>query len=361
MSTTPSEAPPAPPNSEGATFLRRTRMAAYILLLLVLSIHLLEKFRDVLQPFFIAMFLTFMMHPIHRWLVRKGIPSLLAYIVIVALVMLGVLAVGLLIYTNLSQLADRDKLLKYEDRLDAMIRGGAERLPFKTPELQKHFLREIHVSSEDITAATQAIARRFGDFTTWAVTTFLFILFVIAEKVSFPRRMALAFGAHQGMRILGVVETINLAIGQYVAVKTLVSALAGLLSYAVLAVFEVEFAATWGILIFLLNYIPYLGSLVAVALPIVLSFLQFDEVWKGAVIAALLVGVQQGIGAYLEPRIAGQRLDVSPLLILLALAFWGAIWGIVGMILAVPLLVIVRIILDNIPETRPIATLMSNR
>jgi predicted PurR-regulated permease PerM len=96
-------------------------------------------------------------------------------------------------------------------------------------------------------------------------------------------------------------------------------------------------------------------------LPIVLSFLQFDDVWKPIVVAIALVGIQQGIGTWLEPRLAGHRLDVSPLLIVLSLAFWWTIWGVPGAILAVPLLVIVKIILDNIPETKPIATLISNR
>jgi AI-2 transport protein TqsA len=172
----------------------------------------------------------------------------------------------------------------------------------------------------------------------------------------------LAFGDVQGDRIMGIVESINQAISQYIAVKTLVSALAGLLTYAVLAYFKVELAASWGLLVFLLNYIPYVGSLIACALPILLSFLQFsDELWKPIVIAVSLIGIQQGIGNWIEPRMAGQRLDVSPLLIVLSLTFWWTVWGIFGAILAVPLLVIVRIILDNIPETKPIATLISNR
>ena len=116
-------------------------------------------------------------------------------------------------------------------------------------------------------------------------------------------------------------------------------------------------------MIFLLNYIPYLGSLVAVSLPIVLSFVQFPEgeIWKGIAITIALIGVQQIIGTVIEPRMAGQRLDVSPLLILLSLAFWGSVWGIVGMILAVPLLVIVRIVLDNIAEKRSRLRLDFNR
>lgn len=356
-STIPETPPVAPPTTnEESVFVRRLRIAAYTIVLVVLSIYLLEKFRDILQPFAIALFLSFMMHPIHRWLVRRRIPSMLAYVVIVALVMLGLLAVGTMMYDNVASIAG--KLTEYEDRLDKTVKRAMERLPFDMSKIKP--VREL-ISSEDLMIAARTALGGFRDFTTWAFATFLFVLFLIAEKVSFPHRLELALGEKHGRQILSVVGSINEAIGQYIAVKTLVSALAGILSYAVLALFEVEFAATWGILIFLFNYIPYLGSLIAVSLPIVLSFLQFDEPWKSVVIAALLIGIQQGIGAYIEPKMAGQRLDVSPLLILLALAFWGVVWGVIGMILAVPLLVIVRIVLDNIPETRPIATLMSNR
>ena len=129
---------------------------------------------------------------------------------------------------------------------------------------------------------------------------------------------------------------------------------------SVLLVFGVDFAILWAILIFLLNFIPYLGSLVALAPPILLAFLQFDEVWRGFAVTGLLIGVQLFTGQYLEPHLAGRKLNLSPLLIILALAFWGYLWGPVGMILAVPLTVVCKIILDNIPETKPVGTLMSN-
>ena len=349
------------PIVEDSVFLRRVALATYGVVLFVLAIHILEKFERILQPFFVAMFLGFLTHPIHRWLVQRRMPSLVAYGVIFLLVMLGLSAFGTLLYANISELADKEKLLNYESRLENMIRGSLRRMPFEAPKPEQHFLREIHISPEGLASAAAAALGGFRDSTTWAALTLLYLLFLMAEKVSFPNRIALAFGASHGAQIMSIVESINQAISQYIAVKTFVSALAGLISWAVLASFDVELAATWGILIFLLNYIPYLGSLVACALPILLSFLQFDELWKPIVIAIMLIGIQQFIGTWLEPRIAGQRLDVSPLLIVLSLAFWGFVWGIPGAILAVPILVVVRIILDNIQETKPIATLMSNR
>jgi AI-2 transport protein TqsA len=352
----------APPPLDNAVFLRRLRVTTYSVVLFVLTVYLLEKFREILQPLFVALFINFLMDPIHRWLVRNRIPSLVSYAIILVFVVSLFVGVGWLMFENFSAAADSDKLLMYEKKLDTVVRDAVKRVPFIHPlDENKGFLAQISISTDNLVAGTAAMLSRFRDSTTWIFAVLIFLLFLIADKVSIPRRLALAFGERPGAHIMGVVESMSQAIGQYVAVKTLVSALAGILSWLVLSIFDVELATTWGILIFLLNFIPYLGSLIACTLPIVLSFLQFDEPWKPIVIACLLVGIQQGIGAWIEPRIAGQRLDVSPMLIVLSLAFWASIWGIPGAILAVPLLVIVKIILDNIPETRPIATLISNR
>ncbi len=369
---------PETPLLAGSTFLVRLRAATYGVVLFVLTIHLLKEFREILQPLFIALFLGFLTHPIHQWLLRHKIPSLVAYGIILALVVLGFFAFGSIMYANVTELAaDKAKLQQYEDRLDTILRNVAARLQFEKkvepdeekpapdPKEKKLAANEPIwrgvLSPERLLSPAVAAFGQIQATTTWTALTILYVFFLIAERVSFPRRLALAFGHQRGDHIMNVVGSINEAIGQYIAVKTLVSALAGILSYVVLVFFGVELAASWGILIFLLNYIPYVGSLVACALPIVLSFLKFGYSWEPIVITGLLIGIQQVIGNWVEPRMAGQRLDVSPLLIVLSLAFWWSIWGVFGAILAVPLLVIVRIILDNIPETKPIATLISNR
>src|SRR5262249_61202019 len=107
----------------------------------------------------------------------------------------------------------------------------------------------------------------------------------------------------------------------------------------------------WGVLVFLFNFIPYIGSFVAVSLPIILSFLQYaEEPWKPLLITLLLLLIQRVVDNYIEPRLTGRKLGLSPLIILLSLAFWGWLWGVVGMILAVPLTVIGTIILETLRE-----------
>jgi predicted PurR-regulated permease PerM len=137
---------------------------------------------------------------------------------------------------------------------------------------------------------------------------------------------------------------------------------AGCVAIVVLGLLRVDLFVLWGLLIFLFCYIPYLGPFVSIGTPILLTFVQYpDQPWRGFVALVVLVTVNQITDNVINPRLTGHRLGISPLLVLLALAFWGSLWGIVGMILAVPLTVTVKIILERIDGTRPIVVLMSDR
>lgn len=352
--------PPAPPPAplDGPSFLHRLQIVTASVLLAVLLLHLLRELRDILQPLFIAFFIAYLILPAHGWLVRHGIAPRAAIVVFLIIVFLVLWALSFMVRANIEQaLTDSPR---YEARVKTLIEKSVAYLPMEREAADKALREWQQRATENVTNLLRTAVGMFLDFLTWMFVVFIYLVFLLAERVSLPERLRRAFGEVEGTRVLGIVASINEAIAQYIAVKTLVSVLAGASSYVVLIVFGVDFAIMWGILIFLLNFIPYLGSLVATALPIALSFVQFDQPWIGIVIGVLLIGIQQGIGMVIEPRMAGHKLGVSPLLILLSLAFWGLVWGVVGMILAVPLLVTVKIILDNIPETKPVATLMSN-
>jgi AI-2 transport protein TqsA len=344
---------------DGPLFLHRLLIVTCSVLLVVLLLHLVRELATILQPLLIAVFLGYLILPAHAWLVRRGLPRLVATVVFLLLVVLILSILAGLVRRNVEKAME--ELPKYQRRLEAMVDDALAHLPIERKEFDA-MVRELPIltdAAEQLGRTLQA-AETFLNFLTGMFLVFIYLAFLLAERANFSQRVRRALGEAGGGRVLEIIASINLAIAEYIAVKTFVSAVAGFASYVVLWLFGVDFAALWGILIFLFNFIPYLGSLVAVALPIALSFVQFGEPWKGLVIAVLLIGIQQAIGMFIEPKMAGQKLGVSPLLILLALAFWGLVWGIVGMILAVPLLVTTKIILDNIPETKPLATLMSN-
>src|SRR5262249_10509018 len=169
------------------------------------------------------------------------------------------------------------------------VLGG---LPVEVPDLENWHVRNLVTFDTGPNSRIRNVFRAaVGNFLEFLAATFvalIYLIFLIAERVSLPGRIARAFGEARSAEIMAVVERINRAVHDYIALKTFVSALQGFLSFVVLAAFGVEFAVMWGVLIFLFNFIPYIGSLVAVSLPIVLSFLQYaEEPWKPLLITLL--------------------------------------------------------------------------
>jgi predicted PurR-regulated permease PerM len=141
--------------------------------------------------------------------------------------------------------------------------------------------------------------------------------------------------------------------------KTIISLGTALVGMGILVLFGVDFVIICGLFIFLLNFIPNIGSVIASLFPLLLCFLEFGLSWKLPLLAACMVGLQMLFGNVLEPMLMGKGLNLSPLVVLLSLIFWGWVWGIIGMVLAVPLTATLKIIFEEIDTLRPIAILMS--
>lgn len=345
-------------------FQRRLTTVTLCLLIVVLVFHLLREFATILQPLLIAILISYATLPPVRWLVKRGVRPALAYVLMLAVLLGAFLAIGQGIYGSVASLtSNSDQLDRYKTRLNGLRAGTVgllQRAGLENAEDRvNRAVSEFAFNNEDIAAGTRSVAGSFVGFVSFALIVFVYLIFFLVERLTFPRKLSLAFGETQASNLLLLAETINNSIVQYIAVKTWISLVTAGLSLILFLIFGIEFAVLWAILIFLLNYVPYLGGIVAMAPPVALCFLQ-----HGILIAVLLIlaltGVQLFTGQFIEPRMAGQRLNLSPLLILISLAFWGFLWGVPGMLLAVPLTVVVKIVLDHIPETRPIGTLMSN-
>jgi len=344
-----------PPPGDESAFRHRMQLAACSLIVIVVSIWILEKFKDLLQPLFIAVFIGYILLPLHHWLMARRAPSWLANCLIVAMIFGGFFVLGAIVAGSVDQF--KKNWPDYEKRADKLLQRT-----LKTLEVDEWDTARISDYLPEEASVDQVMAglAKLGSFFGGLVVTFVYFLFLVAERASLKNRLSRAFGAKQSDNVLEVAATINRNISQYLAVKTVNGLFAATLTLIVLFVFGVDFYMLWALLTFVLNYIPYLGSMAAVVLPVMVSVLMFDSLWAVAIIAVLLVGIQEVIGVVVEPRMAGRRIGVSPLLIILSLSFWGILWGIVGMILAVPLLVVTKAVLENIPQTRPIAIMMSN-
>lgn len=190
----------------------------------------------------------------------------------------------------------------------------------------------------------------------------LYVAFLLLERGPFSKKIdKLSHDPDRVARIRRVITDINGRIGTYLALKTLLSVLLGFVSWIILKWMGVELAAFWALLIGLLNYVPYIGSVLGVLFPVSFALLQFGDIKTVLILAMLLSVVQFLIGNLLDPFLMGNSLNLSPFMILVSLTVWTALWGIPGAFLAVPVTACIVMILAEFEGTRPIAILLSQK
>lgn len=188
----------------------------------------------------------------------------------------------------------------------------------------------------------------------------IYVIFLLLEQGNFSDKVAaLANNPEKEKRVRLLIRKINEDVQKYISIKMLTSSLTGVLSYVFMKVVGVDFAEFWALLIFLLNFIPTIGSIIATIFPALIALVQFETYTPFFLVLGGVSGIQICVGNILEPRLMGSSLNLSPLIILLNLSLWGLIWGIPGMFLCVPLLVISTIVFSHVPQTRSIAILLS--
>lgn len=187
----------------------------------------------------------------------------------------------------------------------------------------------------------------------------IYVGFLMAERGRLgPKIDRLAGRADEARRIQRAIDDITESIRRYLWIKTVLSVVTAGISYGVLKALGVDFAETWALIIFLLNYIPSIGSVLGVVFPALLALIQFDTLWPFLIIATLLAGTQFVIGNVVEPRLMGRSLNLSPFVVIASLAFWGMIWGVIGAFLSVPMTTAFVIVCSHIPSLRWIAILL---
>jgi AI-2 transport protein TqsA len=351
------------PNGHSAR-LRRKLIPLYALAAAVVCAaggwYLLKELAPLLRPLILAVFLAYTILPVHRRLSR-WVPSRLAGPLLALLAAVAVLGMAGLVYGNLVAL--RAELPRLIDRATGLVEGvrawGRDHLPASVVELASDPGRAEADSAARLQALASGLVNAAAGFLAEALVVGFYLIFLLIEARHFPRRVQTAFAPEQADRVLGVVGSISRAMAAYLRAKALASLVTALPVVAILWAFGVPFPGMWGVLAFVGNFIPYVGSLVAFALPVLLASLELEPIWRPLAVLVLLVLVQVVTNNIVEPRLTAQAVDLSPLVVLIALAFWTLCWGIVGMVLAVPLTVMLKIVWENIALTRPLARLMA--
>jgi len=208
-----------------------------------------------------------------------------------------------------------------------------------------------------------AILKLVGAFQNMLGSIFLvpiYVLFLMLEQGTFKRKIKAIFPDQQARdSIISILTHAQDDIQTYLWIKTVTSTLTGTISYFVLLAVGVDFAAFWAFTIFLLNFIPTVGSIIATLFPALLALIQFDTFTQFFVVLIGVGFIQLMVGNFLEPKLMGNTLNVSPFIVMMSLTLWGSIWGIAGMFLSVPITVIMLIVFAHFPKTRYLSILLS--
>ncbi len=323
----------------------------------VIGVVLIEL-KVVLLPFVIAALFSVLLQPIVRYLRSKRLPSVLAmFLVLVSLSLFGFLF-WLILSSTVNQFLD--VLPEYEDKFDSLVADGQH--AFREVGLFFGLTEEeieVPFTFSTITSTARAGLNAILGFLGNAFLILIFLLFMLVGAGQTEEKVRIAFPPHLADRITKAWRNIGIQVRQYLLTKTLVSFMTGGFTFLVVWIMGIDFPLIWAFLTFLLNFIPNIGSTVAVILPSLLSLLQFDNLLTPLLAFLLMTSIQMTIGNIVEPRMMGFSLNISPLIVLLSLIFWGWLWGAWGMILAVPLTATIKIIFENIETLRPFAVLIS--
>jgi AI-2 transport protein TqsA len=328
------------------------------LLVIATTWFLLKELAPLLRPLLLAVFLAYVVFPVRVYVqghVRAG-PGPLALLVGLVIILVGL---GVLTYGDVVDLTRELPRLQERTRqsLAEAERYTSEHVPWLgsaiagTASAEERGTSRLREALGDVANVTVGVL-----FESVAVAFYLILMLLEAGRL--PRRMRRAFADDRAERILATVGNINAAMASYLKAKVIANVALALPVMLILWACGVKFVILWGALTFFANFVPYLGSVVACALPILFGFLDMDFGWRPIAAAVLLPAVHVASAYVIEPALTGKAVDLSPLVVLIALSFWGLCWGVTGMVLAVPLTAMLKIILESAPSTRPIGGLM---
>jgi AI-2 transport protein TqsA len=313
----------------------------------------LKAAQGVVLPLLIAWLLSYLLAPVVNFLVRRlRIPAPLAVGCVVLLVLAAAWGVGLVIQQRL--LAFAKAFPAYEAKLAALFAYFGSEL-----DIPAAVLTDFDWTAQ-IGPLLLRTSRFFFTFITNAILVMIFLVFMLLAKPYANDKLRAALPGRADT-LIDVTSAISRQIGVYLGSLFIISLVTGLLVWGALEWLGIEFAFTWGLLAFILNFIPTLGSIIASIPPVVMALVQhYPALWPVAGVALVLLAIQMVMGNLIAPKVFGDRLNLSPVVILLFLVFWGWLWGITGALLAVPIAAAIQIALAHIPPLAPLAVMMGS-
>lgn len=313
----------------------------------------LKLAQSVVLPLIIAWLLSYILGPVIKALANRRVPTALATTFTLIILFIGLYVLGGFILGRV--LAIASEYDKYESILLTMIQDFSDRWKYGSDLLKQVEWTKI-IGTPIKKAAGTGLSFLYN-----LVLVIIFLVFLLLGKPYFKYKLLKAMPEKEAGRVDSIVSAIAGQISRYLSVQCLISFTTGFFVWLALTIINVDFAVTWGLLAFFLNFIPTIGSIAASIPPILLALVQFyPSFGPGIATAIALLSIQMVIGNGVAPKVMGDKLNLSPVVVLLSLIFWGWLWGITGALLSVPIASAIKIVCENIEPLRPISIMMGS-
>jgi AI-2 transport protein TqsA len=309
----------------------------------------------ILLPFSLALFIAVLSLPILLWLRRRGVPPSIAILMAVLADLAVIVVLVFLVMQSVADFQDRGGI--YAARLQNLFRVWIDGLQERGIPAGEYVSTEL-VSASAIMDLAGSTISRIASFLSNTFLVILILVFILAEASVFPAKFRAALEAGEGDGDVGRFAKIVDEVLGYLAIKTLVSLATGITIGLFAWMMGLDFPVLLGLIGFALNYVPTIGSILAAVPALVLTLIQFGGFAPLAFVALGYLCINTVFGNFLEPHLLGRRLGMSTLVVILSLLFWAWVWGPVGALLAVPLTMVVKIMLENTKDLRWIALLL---
>ncbi|MHB2169865.1 AI-2E family transporter [Alsobacter sp. R-9] len=333
---------------------QRVQSAALVVIAIVASIAALSLASAVFAPVAFALFVIALMWPLQRRL-QAVMPRMLALLVCVLLLVAVFVVFGWLVAWAFGRVGRWTVVESW--RFQAMYDQAAVWL--EGHGIVVNGIWTEHFNARWLLGAVQTLTSRVNSAMSFWIVVFVYVILGLLEVGDFGRRAA-AIGDSDLRRVLldGTIET-GRKLRRYMLVRTQMSLLTGLLVYAFARAIGLELAGEWGVIAFTLNYVPFIGPLIATVFPTALALVQFES-WQAAVLVfACLNAIQFVVGSYVEPRVSGNALSISPTIVLFAVFFWTFLWGFFGSVIGVPITIALLTYCAQHPDSRWLADLLA--
>lgn len=330
----------------------------YILITFIAIVFILFIGKNLILPLAIAVMISYVINELKIQLSKitfkkKKLPNWLLTFSSFGIIVLLLILLGNVLYSNI--LSITEVIPTYQKNINLLV---SKFISFEKIDLT--LITKEWLNGDKIATIISTILDSLTSIFSNSMLILLYLVFIMLESSMFSKKIKLIYANKESYkRVSFILKNINNSMSKYISLKTITSLTTGFMSYVVLMMLDIDLAFFWAFLIFALNFIPTIGSLIATLFPAIIALLQFGTFLYPSIVLLAIGSIQFLIGNVLEPKIMGNSLNVSPLVVLISLAFWGAIWGITGMVLSVPITIMIIITFSQFESTKWMAILLS--